>query len=139
MFISWIVTNGGNFKEIEEPSLTALGDLDRNDPIAILSRLCHVGDCYFEQVVLSRTALSRYLQNKKSQNNFFFDSLKNFAWIQPQSEDKETEKTILILLSRFSYHECSINQQQLDQILVLELAAMFQKIFVWVFSSFLKR
>ena len=27
-----IVTNGENFKEIEEPSLTALGDLDWNDP-----------------------------------------------------------------------------------------------------------
>ena len=27
-----IVKNGENFKEIEEPSLTALGDLDWNDP-----------------------------------------------------------------------------------------------------------
>ena len=27
-----IVTNGENFKEIEEPSLTALGDRDWNDP-----------------------------------------------------------------------------------------------------------
>ena len=27
-----IVTNGENFKEIEEPSLTAFGDLDWNDP-----------------------------------------------------------------------------------------------------------
>ena len=32
MLISLIVTNGENFKEIEEPSLTALGDLDWNDP-----------------------------------------------------------------------------------------------------------
>ena len=48
MLISLIVTNGENFKEIEEPSLTALGDPDWNDPIAIPSRLCHVGDCYFE-------------------------------------------------------------------------------------------
>ena len=34
MLISLIVTNGENFKEIEEPSLTALGDLDWNDPAA---------------------------------------------------------------------------------------------------------
>ena len=32
MLISLIVTNGENFKEIEEPSLTALGDLEWNDP-----------------------------------------------------------------------------------------------------------
>ena len=32
MLISLIVTNGVNFKEIEEPSLTALGDLEWNDP-----------------------------------------------------------------------------------------------------------
>ena len=34
MLISLIVKNGKNFKEIEEPSLTALGDLDWNDPAA---------------------------------------------------------------------------------------------------------
>ena len=33
MLISLIVTNGENLKEIEEPSLTALGDLDWNDPV----------------------------------------------------------------------------------------------------------
>ena len=33
MLISLIVTNGENFKEIEEPSLTALGDLEWNDPV----------------------------------------------------------------------------------------------------------
>ena len=33
MLISLIVTNGENFKVIEEPSLTALGDLEWNDPI----------------------------------------------------------------------------------------------------------
>ena len=32
MLISLIVTNGENFKEIEEPSMTALGHLDWNDP-----------------------------------------------------------------------------------------------------------
>ena len=32
MPILLIVTNGENFKEIKEPSLTALGDLDWNDP-----------------------------------------------------------------------------------------------------------
>ena len=32
MLISLIVTNDENFKEIEEPSLTALGGLDWNDP-----------------------------------------------------------------------------------------------------------
>ena len=32
MLISLIVTNGKNFKEIEEPSLTTLGDLEWNDP-----------------------------------------------------------------------------------------------------------
>ena len=31
MLISLIVTNGENFKEIEEPSLTALDDLELND------------------------------------------------------------------------------------------------------------
>ena len=36
MLISLIVTNGENFKEIEEPSLTALGDLDWNDPCSRL-------------------------------------------------------------------------------------------------------
>ena len=35
MLTSLIVTNGGNFKEIEEPSLAALGDLDWNDPIVV--------------------------------------------------------------------------------------------------------
>ena len=35
MLISLIVKNGENFKEIEEPSLTALGDLDWNDPYKI--------------------------------------------------------------------------------------------------------
>ena len=30
--MSLIVTNGENFKETEEPSLTALGDLDWNGP-----------------------------------------------------------------------------------------------------------
>ena len=34
MLISLTVTNGKNVKEIEEPSLTALGDLDWNDPAA---------------------------------------------------------------------------------------------------------
>ena len=34
MLISLIVTNGENFKEIEEPSLTALGELEWNDPSA---------------------------------------------------------------------------------------------------------
>ena len=33
MLISLIVKNGENFKEIEEPSLTALVDLDWNDAI----------------------------------------------------------------------------------------------------------
>ena len=37
MLISLIVTNGENFKEIEERSLTALGNLDWNDPYTILS------------------------------------------------------------------------------------------------------
>ena len=32
MLISLIVTNGENFKEIEEPSLVTLGDLEWNDP-----------------------------------------------------------------------------------------------------------
>ena len=36
MLISLIVINS-NFKETEEPSLTALGDLDWNDPYTILS------------------------------------------------------------------------------------------------------
>ena len=31
--MSLIVTNDENFEEIEEPSLTALGDLDSNAPI----------------------------------------------------------------------------------------------------------
>ena len=31
MVISLTVTNGDNFKEIEEPSLTDLGDLEWND------------------------------------------------------------------------------------------------------------
>ena len=40
MLISLIVTNGENFKEIEEPSLTALGgDLDWNDPNIKLKKL----------------------------------------------------------------------------------------------------
>ena len=34
MLISLTVTNGKNVKGIEEPSLTALGDLDWNDPAA---------------------------------------------------------------------------------------------------------
>ena len=34
MLISLTVTNGKNVKEIEVPSLTALGDLDWNDPAA---------------------------------------------------------------------------------------------------------
>ena len=37
MLISLIVTNGKNFKEIEELSLTALGDLDWNDPLIVLA------------------------------------------------------------------------------------------------------
>ena len=32
MLISLTVTNGENFKEIEEPWLAALGDLEWNDP-----------------------------------------------------------------------------------------------------------
>ena len=36
MLISLIVTNGENFKEIEEPSLTALGDLEWNDQINLI-------------------------------------------------------------------------------------------------------
>ena len=32
MLISLVVTNGGNFKEIEEPLLTILGYLQWNDP-----------------------------------------------------------------------------------------------------------
>ena len=36
MLNSLIVTNGENLKEIEEPSLTALGDLDWNDPVSKL-------------------------------------------------------------------------------------------------------
>ena len=39
MLISLIVTNDENFKEIEEPSMTALGDLDWNGPILISSFL----------------------------------------------------------------------------------------------------
>ena len=35
MLISLIVTNGENFKEIEEPSLIALGKLEWNDPIVV--------------------------------------------------------------------------------------------------------
>ena len=35
MLTSLIVTNGENFKEIEEPSLTALGKLEWNDPIVV--------------------------------------------------------------------------------------------------------
>ena len=38
MLISLIVTNGENFKEIEEPSLTALGDFDWNDPLVHLHK-----------------------------------------------------------------------------------------------------
>ena len=47
MIISLIVTNDENFKEIKEPSLTALGDLDWNDPIKyctiskVLNNSCH--------------------------------------------------------------------------------------------------
>ena len=40
MFISLIVTNGENFKEIEEPSLTALGDLEWNDPLSSRLKTC---------------------------------------------------------------------------------------------------
>ena len=47
MLISLIVTNGEYFKEIEEPSLTALGDLDWNDPYS------HLVQAYFNYKIIT--------------------------------------------------------------------------------------
>lgn len=70
------------------------------------SRLFQVGQCYSEQVILSRAplfrvgipstaALGKPFQNRniaKSQNLFFLWFLENFVRIQPQSGENKTEK-----------------------------------------------
>ena len=65
---------------------------------------------------------------KGPKTHFFADSLKNFAW---------TEETILF--SQIDLLPWIWDKQQLGQILVSELVTIFQKIYVWVFPSVLKR
>ena len=104
------------------------------------SRLFQLGQCYSEQVILSRAplfrvgipstaALGKPFQNRKiakSQNLFFPWFLENFIRIQPQSGENKTEKPSY--LSQIDFVTINLVQIQLGQILVSEIAAMFQNI-----------
>ena len=65
---------------------------------------------------------------KRPKTHFFADSLNIFAW---------TEKSFLFF--EIDLLPWILYKQQLGQILVWELWTIFQKIYVWVFPSVLKR
>ena len=58
MLISLVVTNGGNFKEIEEPLLTILGDLEWNDPAVKILPIVMFGLLRHSWVLLAEVLLN---------------------------------------------------------------------------------
>ena len=111
------------------------------------SRLFQVGQCYSEQVILSRAPLFRVRQRQVNLSRtekmpkakiYFFSGFSKILFGFSHSQERIRQKNHHIyprqILSRLIQYK-----RQLGQILVSEIATMFQNIFVLLFPSVLKR
>ena len=111
------------------------------------SRLFQVGQCYSEQVILSRAPLFRVRQRQVNLSRtekmpkakiYFFSGFSKILFGFSHSQERIRQKNHHIyprqILSRLIQQK-----RQLGQILVSEIATMFQNIFVLLFPSVLKR
>ena len=111
------------------------------------SRLFQVGQCYSEQVILSRAPLFRVRQRQVNLSRtekmpkakiYFFSGFSKILFGFSHSQERIRQKNHHIyprqILSRLIQYK-----RQLGQILVSEIATMFQNIFALLFPSVLKR
>ena len=115
------------------------------------SRLFQVGQCYSEQVILNRAplfrvgipstaALGKPFQNRKlpKAKIYFFSGFSKILFGFSHSQEIIRQKNHHIY-PRQILSQLIQQKRQLGQILVSEIATMFQNIFVLLFPSVLKR
>ena len=111
------------------------------------SRLFQVGQCYSEQVILSRAPLFRVRQRQVNLSRtekmpkakiYFFSGFSKILFGFSHSQEIIRQKNHHIY-PRQILSQLIQQKRQLGQILVSEIATMFQNIFVLLFPSVLKR
>ena len=111
------------------------------------SRLFQVGQCYSEQVILSRAPLFRVRQRQVNLSRtekmpkakiYFFSGFSKILFGFSHSQEIIRQKNHHIY-PRQILSQLIQQKRQLGQILVSEIATMFQNIFALLFPSVLKR
>ena len=111
------------------------------------SRLFQVGQCYSEQVILNRAPLFRVRQRQVNLSRtekmpkakiYFFSGFSKILFGFSHSQERIRQKNHHIY-PRQILSQLIQQKRQLGQILVSEIATMFQNIFVLLFPSVLKR